>query len=428
VVGNGLIGGNMDVSGALEVVGNGLIGGNMDVSGALEVVGDGLIGGNLDVSGALEVVGSAVIGGDLDISGNIDIAGDVDVSGDVRSNNGLSTLSTNAVDVGTCEIYSKTGDGVGPQFQSYKSRGGSGAVQSGDQLGILNFFGMDAGTTYGFASAQIRANAAEAFTGATNHATALTFAVRNAGDTAITDRMTIQSSGAVDITSSKLQIFGDTGATNPVIAICNSRSGGVQAAEELGRLLFIGRAADNSYPFATARISGYSDIAGPTLGNHPGSLTFWTTPANSVNNVERMRVTSIGDVGIGTTAPTQLLDVNGGGRIGATLYVGGSTTTNEIRFNGTFGDGAGSYDHTILSERIYGGAEDSELLVYKGNDLNDRIRLKSSTIRFQTGVDTNVANYTLDSTGYTTVLDASGNLTVPGTIAAGAITFGFQSV
>ena len=360
VVGNGLIGGNLDVSGALEVVGNGLIGGNLDVSGALEVVGNGLIGGDLDVSGALDVVGGGRIGGDLDVSGalevvgggliggNLDVSGALDVSGDVRSNNGLSSLSSNAPNVGTCEIYSLTNDTVGPQFQAYKSRGATGAVQNSDQLGFVNFFGMDAGANYGLAAAQIRASAAQTFTDANNHATDLTFAVREAGGSSVTDRMTIQSDGAVELTSSKLAIFGDTSTAMPLFALNNSQVGGVLANDELGRIVFIGRNADNSYPFASARISGFSEITGTTDGNHPGYLTFWTSPPGDDNNFERMRITSVGNVGIGTSTPAATLDVNGGAR---------------------FGTGA-----TI------------------------------------------------------TVIDTSGNLTVPGTITAGAITFGFQSV
>ena len=69
--------------------------------------------------------------------------------------------------------------------------------------------------------------------------------------------------------------------------------------------------------------------------------------------------------------------------VGGDLYVGGSTTMNTIRFLGTTGDNIPSYRHTIIAEHIYDATENSELLLFKGNNAAglygpDRVRVASA--------------------------------------------------
>jgi hypothetical protein len=60
---------------------------------------------------------------------------------------------------------------------------------------------------------------------------------------------------------------------------------------------------------------------------------------------------------------------------------------NAIFFAGTHNDRPGNDGnyHTGIVERIFDSAENSELLLYKGNDTTDRIRMVASSIRFQAG-------------------------------------------
>ena len=101
--------------------------------------------------------------------------------------------------------------------------------------------------------------------------------------------------------------------------------------------------------------------------------------ANGNSNTMGAIITTGGNVGIGTVSPGEILDVRGN------LRVGNSTQANYIAFSGTFNDSPGSYNHTYVGERIYSsGTENSELFLFKGNDITDRIRLLSGEIGFDT--------------------------------------------
>lgn len=80
------------------------------------------------------------------------------------------------------------------------------------------------------------------------------------------------------------------------------------------------------------------------------------------------------------------------------LKIGNGTSPNTIYFYGTTGDGPGNRNHTFIAERLWGGTESSELVLFKGNDLSpsntdattvggagpDRIRHIAAAHLFQT--------------------------------------------
>ena len=117
-------------------------------------------------------------------------------------------------------------------------------------------------------------------------------------------------------------------------------------------------------------------------------------------------ITMSGDLtGVGSI--TMSGDMTGVGSItmSGDLKIGNATSPNTIYFYGTTGDGPGGYNHTFIAERLWGGTESGELVLFKGNDRGngtdavnvgasgpDRIRHIAAAHLFQT---------------YTTVLSGS---------------------
>lgn len=109
------------------------------------------------------------------------------------------------------------------------------------------------------------------------------------------------------------------------------------------------------------------------------SRTLWGQPFNGTANVS-------GDMtGVGSIT------------MSGDLKIGNATSPNTIYFYGTTGDGPGSYSHTFIAERIWGGTESGELVLFKGNDIGngtdaitannsgpDRIRHIAAAHLFQT--------------------------------------------
>src|SRR3990167_7898454 len=160
---------------------------------------------------------------------------------------------------------------------------------------------------------------------------ALYFATRDVTtDTAPTERMRIQSNGNVGIGTTgpgtQLDIVNDGGVADG-IRVGNNRTnttrkfGGLQVAhytnseEDLGLIW-----GDNNTSSNDIYIGG-----GTSSFNAATSINFYTA-ANSttVTGTNRMVIDSGGNVGIGTTAPGELLEVNGSGDKGILIKSTGS--------------------------------------------------------------------------------------------------------
>lgn len=100
-----------------------------------------------------------------------------------------------------------------------------------------------------------------------------------------------------------------------------------------------------------------------TTGSLATSRTLWGQPFNGTANVS-------GDMtGVGSIT------------MSGDLKIGNATSPNTIYFYGTTGDGPGSYNHTFIAERFWGGTECSELVLFKGNDIgnnNEAVNVSNS--------------------------------------------------
>ena len=87
--------------------------------------------------------------------------------------------------------------------------------------------------------------------------------------------------------------------------------GGVTANTVLGQIYFQGSDGNSFETGAIIKAHAPADW-GSDETDAPADLSFWTTPDNSGTAVERMRINSDGEIGIGVTAPRTLLEVSNG--------------------------------------------------------------------------------------------------------------------
>jgi hypothetical protein len=143
----------------------------------------------------------------------------------------------------------------------------------------------------------------------------------------------VQSTGANAYTS--IGRWDNNGA-NPGLIFNKSRGGSVgtlgivQSGDNLGEVSFTGD--DGSAFVYAARIQAQVDGT-PGVGDMPGRLTFSTTADGAASPTERLRITSTGDVGIGTSSPSSLLDISGS-------YPSVSNNSNDYRLRWRRTDGS----------------------------------------------------------------------------------------
>lgn len=123
----------------------------------------------------------------------------------------------------------------------------------------------------------------------------------------------------------------NTGGPSLILAKSRSETGSLliaQSGDNLGQVLFQG--ADGSSFINGASIAAQVDGT-PASGGMPGRIVFSTTPSASSTVTERMRIDSAGNVGIGTTSPSDRLTINSTGTNSA-QYIYSTTSTEGPQF------------------------------------------------------------------------------------------------
>ena len=224
------------------------------------------------------------------------------------------------------------------------------------------------------------------------------------GNTSLTG--TLGVSGATSLNNT-LSVSGITRLTNDSISNATNTGAlivtggvGIGGALNVGGNTILGTTNTNSTTIRgnlnmnDTNSRGIIFANGTQINAYLGGTSQWLNGTTSGTNTPIFY--TAGNVGIGTTTPSFVLDVSGNARIG---NVGGSLTIGQFNsstavgaiggqlfFGATRDDG----EQPTIVNRQYGGTDISELVIFKPNDPNptafgpDRIRLRGGAIAFDT--------------------------------------------
>lgn len=217
--------------------------------------------------------------------------------------------------------------------------------------------------------------------------------------------------------TSKLDIWGPqrTNALNPAVGGLRLAFDGGSNANEFGSAIVFTQRYDSidTTQIGVGQISGVKISGGGSFG---GGLTFSTSNGSSSAFAERLRITDTGNVGIGTTNPSQVLDVNGG------IRARGSTSVYPDSGNAGFNiravTGSSQFlwftEHAVVDKYLVGCPSGSNDLVFRTGayDMStgvERVRFTSS------------GNVGIGSTNPQAKLDVSGGILSTGITVSNGI-------
>jgi hypothetical protein len=156
------------------------------------------------------------------------------------------------------------------------------------------------------------------------------------------DKLVVTGDAGASTSGASITILGQDGGNDGgyLNLVKNKNGASVIDGDNVGGLQFYG--FDGTTYQRGAGVFANIDAA-PGPADMPMRLSFYTTPDGSATYAERMRITSSGDVGIGTTAPTDKLTVKATGvGTGLTLLESYAGNSALFRVYENVADGAGA--------------------------------------------------------------------------------------
>ena len=200
-----------------------------------------------------------------------------------------------------------------------------------------------------------------------NQISALTFGTSNGGDPS--EKMRIDSNGNVGIgtrsPTGKLEVYtenNNTGSTYGNLAdslLLKNTSDMVGAGP---KLIFYNANNPGSPSSSPSALIGLQRV---NNANHRGDLVFHTRSA--LDPEERMRIDSNGNVGIGTTNPTALLEVGDGTGAKVIKIKSGGGSSGDLVFDSASDEGIVRYEHTSDSMRFHTNGSEQVRIDSDGN-------------------------------------------------------------
>ena len=389
--------------------------------------------GSLDISGDIDVDGTTNLDV-VDIDGAVDMASTLQVDGAITSSAG-ATITT-ADNTSTLTLQSTDADANAGPF--LKLRRDSGSPADADLLGSINFTADDDGgneTTFATISTQI----GDASNG--TESGALQIKAINAGsfisraDFLVSETVFNQDSVDIDF-----RVESDGNANMLVVDAGNDRVG--IGTSTVDRQLHIEGNSSTAYSSSDFDQSynlikientntsssmaagiqflvgsnGETAIGATRTGDGTADLCFGTR--GSGNRAERMRLTSAGRLGIGTTSPSFILD----------------TGTNSAKFGG-IAIGSGTQPKTLSIQKDGSGSQLGIDIHNLGTATGDDCVISFETQgsrEWTTGLDRSAATFniskgsTLTSNPYL-VIDDSGNVGIGTSIPDSSLTIATSS-
>jgi hypothetical protein len=292
-----------------------------------------------DSTGVMTVV--SLVATTADING-----GTIDGTTIGGSTPAAGTFTTTTATTGNITtVNATTVDTTNLEVTSLKAKDGTAAGSIADSTGVVTFASsvltttdINGGTIDGVTIGGAVAGAITGTTGTFSGDLSLADKIVHTGDTntairfPAADTVTIETAGSERM---RITSAGDVGigTSAPAERLHVLSSGTAIGVIQLGGTATTGYYSQINQNGNDLRIIANGDQAyrvslGTNNGN--GSITFQTA-SGTTGNTERMRITSTGSVGIGTTNPATLLDVNGDVTITDKIIHSGDTNT-AIRF------------------------------------------------------------------------------------------------